>query len=48
LKILFPEAFTERGIDFEVLKSLLGALSTSATKSTDLTGMANAAPGNSL
>ena len=46
LKVLFPEAFTEGKVDFEVLKQLLGGAWTSARRSTASTGMASGKPGS--
>jgi hypothetical protein len=47
LKILFPEAFTEGKVDFEVLKQLLGGTVDERRKSTASTGTASAAPARS-
>ena len=46
LKLLFPEAFTEGKVDFDVLKQLLGG-AVDERESTALTGTASAGRGSS-
>ena len=47
LKALFPEAFAEGKIDFDVLRQLLGDAVDEGEENTASTGMASAAPDNS-